>query len=178
MKRIILATIVFLLCFTQVSKAHTGGPFTIIDNQSGSKISLWIPGFAVKFGARFMDEDEAIVELVRSIGSISVNVLEGDFYHEKNADWVNRKIDKMNRNGLENLVSVRTGQENIIVKMKTNKRQVIRKLVCLVDDGETFVLVKMNCRIHPGQLAALMAGADHEGPDKIMQIIGQLGFME
>ena len=59
-----------------------------------------------------------------------------------------RKLNRMEKRNFEDLVSVKSEDANVNLSIRENNRGKIKRLVVLVDEpGETFVYVKMHCRL-------------------------------
>ena len=79
-KRFTLLTLLALLLSAPVFMAATQPDIIprIQDNDKGTRVSLWIPGFLVRLGGRLAGEemDPEVQRIVRKTGSIRVEVSE------------------------------------------------------------------------------------------------------
>ncbi|MEZ5014931.1 MAG: DUF4252 domain-containing protein [Chitinophagales bacterium] len=155
MKKLLL--LIPVLCFTVMAHAGTNG--TAEENEGGTKLNLWIPGFLVQFAADIAEkhvdgEEQAAMHLVQHIGGINVCIREGDAYLDKTDKKMTRKIGKMDKKNYEPLVKVNSSDAKVDLRIKENKKGVIKRMVVLVDEpGETFVYVKMHCRFSNDEIA-------------------------
>lgn len=172
MKKFICFFAITLMVIQANSFAKTEGPLRFSDAASGTKISVWIPGFLIKMAAGFIEEDEDVKDLIRQIGSVSVTVLEGSYYFEKNFGWVNRKVKGLKKHKMESLVKIQSGNELVEINMRVNKRQVIKRIAILVDDGKAFVLLNLRCRI---QLEDLSKFINHDKMVTSANVIESMG---
>jgi len=126
-----------------------------------TKMNLWIPGFLVKMAAEIAEdhvdgEERVAVDFVKKIGNINICIREGEHYQAKTDKKVMRKLNRMEKKEYEELVSVFTEDEKVNISIKENKKGKIKRLVVLVDEkDETFVYLKMNCRIKPEDITML-----------------------
>lgn len=129
------------------------------DGEDGTKLSLWIPGFLVKMAAGIAEEhtDELDASMLKHIGSISIFVREGDAYNGSYDRKAARKVRRLDKRNFEDLVTVYEESTQVHIKLKENKRGVVKRLAVLVDDKEeTFVFVKINCRLTPDEINQLV----------------------
>lgn len=129
------------------------------DHES-TKVSLYVPGFLIKAGAWFVPEkeDNGLKTALKKLRSTSIVVREGRAYEKYNATHkYERKISKMHRQHLEEVVAVNTEEENVSIGLKQNKKDKIRQVVVLVDDGSSsFVFVRLRCNVDLNELKALL----------------------
>lgn len=124
------------------------------DEMSSSKINLWIPGFLMKMAAEIADdhvddiEDEQAIDLLRKFGNTTICIREGEYYKDRTDKKMTRKLERMERNNYSELMSVITAEEQVNISIKENKKGKIKRMVVLVDEKDnTYVFLKMNCRL-------------------------------
>ncbi len=128
-------------------------------DDNSTKLNLWIPGFLVKMVAEIAEdhvegEEAATVEIMRKFGGITISIREGEYYSDKSDKKMTRKLNRMEKRNFEDLLSVKSEDANVNLSIRENKRGKIKRLVVLVDEpGETFVYVKMHCRLTPENIA-------------------------
>jgi len=131
------------------------------DNDSdGTKVSLWIPGFLVKIAANVADDytDEVDMNIIKKIGNVNVFVREGDAYRGNYDKKAIRKINRLERKNYTQLLTVREDETNINIQIKENRKGTIKRLAVLVDDrDETFVFLKINCKLKPEDISNLVS---------------------
>ncbi|MBK7444104.1 MAG: DUF4252 domain-containing protein [Chitinophagales bacterium] len=129
------------------------------DDASSTKLNLWIPGIFMKMAAGIAEEhvdgqDAAAVDLLRKFGNTTICIREGEYYKEKTDKKVTRKMNRMERKNYEALVSINSEGEKVNISIKENKRGKIRRMVVLVDEqDESFVFIKLNCRLEMQDIA-------------------------
>lgn len=63
-------------------------------------------------------------------------------------------MNRMERKNYEALVSINSEGEKVNISIKENKRGKIRRMVVLVDEqDESFVFIKLNCRLDMQDIA-------------------------
>lgn len=122
--------------------------------EDGTKLNLWIPGFLIKMAGEIAEEQADIDdELFNNIGSVTVCVRDGDKYTDKTDKKLLRKLNRLEKKNYENLISVNSEGSTVNIKIKENKKGEIKRFACLVDEAdETFVYVKINCKLSPADL--------------------------
>jgi uncharacterized protein DUF4252 len=143
--------LIILLAFPVLGIGHQtaeGTPF-IKAGDDGTRVSLWIPGFLVRFGAGFIPEtDFEIKQMVRKIGTIRVKVVDGKYFNESLARQAIRQIEAVSgKKSLKPLVETHTPDEHVIIYFRQNKKQEIRKLQIIVLSDDSYVNVRLNCRL-------------------------------
>ena len=150
MKKLLLILPVLLL-ITFSGKSYASDAPKLEDD--ATKLNLWIPGFLVKMAAEIAEdhvegEEAAAIDLMRKFGGITISIREGEYYNDKSDKKMTRKLNRMEKRNFEDLVSVKSEDANVNLSIRENKRGKIKRLVVLVDEpGETFVYVKMHCRL-------------------------------
>ncbi len=158
MKKLLLVLPVFLL-ITFSGNTYASTEPKLEDN--ATKLNLWIPGFLVKMAAEIAEdhvegEEAAAIDLMRKFGSITISIREGEYYSDKFDKKMTRKLSRMDKRNFEELVSVKSEDANVNLSIRENKRGKIKRLVVLVDEpGETFVYVKMHCRLSVDDITKL-----------------------
>jgi len=150
-KLLLLLPVIMLMTFSGNSFASNTPKF----DDNSTKLNLWIPGFLVKMVAEIAEdhvegEEVAAVEIMRKFGGITISIREGEYYCDKSDKKMTRKLNRMEKRNFENLVSVKSEDANVTLSIRENNRGKIKRLVVLVDEpGETFVYIKMHCRLSP-----------------------------
>jgi hypothetical protein len=145
------------------------GGITIKDNEDGQKIALTIPGFIVRMGGWFIpkEEEPELRIIIRKMGTVSVNVTEGSYYRSdiSAGDFQKKKL-KIEKDGYSPLVIMQSEDEKVMVAIKQDRKSRVRKLAVLVDENqETFVYVRLNCKISLAELSKLIESGAIEGLD-------------
>lgn len=157
MKRASLLLLLFFPIVVLASpRAEQVPPF----EEDGTRISLWIPGFLIKTGAKVVSQEEPeLAHIIRHVGSITVNVVEGnklDARHERKAE---RRVNRYQKRNFKPLVTVLTPNEKVQVSMKWRKDR-IKRLVVVVLGEEEYVHVNMKCNFSLPELLHLMEDND------------------
>ena len=140
-----------ILLITFSGKAYASDAPKFDDD--ATKLNLWITGFLVKMVAERAEdhvegEEAAAIDLMRKFGGITISIREGEYYCDKSDKKMTRKLNRMEKRNFEDLVSVKSEDANVNLSIRENNRGKIKRLVVLVDEpGETFVYVKMHCRL-------------------------------
>jgi Domain of unknown function (DUF4252) len=148
MKKWILILLIGLPALGFGNHSYEGTPF-IKDSDDGTKISLWIPGILVRLGAVFIPEmDFEIKHLVRKIGTVRAKVVDGKYFDDALARQAIREIESVSgKKSLKPLIEIHSPDEHIIIYFRQNKKNEIRKLQIIVLSDDTYVNVRMNCRL-------------------------------
>lgn len=129
------------------------------EKEDGTKLNLWIPGFAVKIAGSIVKKHEgkAEGELIKKFGSMNICIREGDKYGAHTDKKMTRKISRLDQRNYEPLVKINADNTTVDVRIRENKKGVIKRFVCLVDEtDEAYVYVKMHCRLKPEEVAGLI----------------------
>ncbi len=127
-----------------------------------TKLNLWIPGFLIKMAAGIAEdhvdgEDAMAVDFIHKIGNMNICIREGEYYSERTDKKVTRKLNRLEKKDYKELVSVYTAEEKVNISIKVNKKGKIKRMVVIVDEkDETYVYLKMNCRISPEDISNLV----------------------
>lgn len=126
-------------------------------------ISVTVPGYVVDIGSWFLDE-KADRQVARKVNKVRTLVFtEGNRSPVTQRDM--RKFEKRaKRRHLEDLVLVRHEKTHVRVMIK-ERRNVIRKIVVLVNDPETFALVSVRGRLHIDEITRLINKYDKDEKD-------------
>ena len=128
-----------------------------------TKLSLYIPGFLMEVGSWFVDREEEpeAKTALSKMRSVSICVREGRAYKDFNASGkYEKKVAKMKRQHFEEMISVRDAGDRVSIQLRQNKKEKIRQVVVIADDGcEEFVFLRLRCNIHPDDLKKIMEGA-------------------
>ncbi len=130
------------------------------DDKGGTKLKLWIPGFLVKIAGKVADNqiEEIDGNMLKHFGSITICVREGKRYSPDTDKKINRKLGRLEKKNYEELLSVNSSITNVSLQVKENTRGIIKRFVVLVDEpGETYVYLKINCRIKANKLPELIS---------------------
>ena len=131
-------------------------------NDDDTKLNLWIPGFLIKMAAGIASdhvdgEDAMAIDFIHKIGNMNICIREGEFYTDKTDKKVTRKLNRLEKKDYEQLVSVFTSEEKVNISIKENKKGKIKRMVVIVDEkDETYVYLKMNCKITPEDISKLV----------------------
>lgn len=168
MKR--LALILGIALVVPLLMGAAGAPMPAVrGGEDGAKVSLRLPGFLIRAGAWFVPAEHAEFKpLIRKLGGIRVLVLDGSWYdREVRPGDFGRTASSLEREGYAPLVGVEGPEERVRLAVRTNRRGLIRRLAVVVDDGESFVHVRLRCRLTAGDLADLMRSGMIEGMDAV-----------
>jgi hypothetical protein len=150
-----------LVFFVIAGSVNAGNSYPPGDEE-GTRLNLWIPVFLIKAAAGMASEYTGEVEAgyLAKMGSISLCVREGNQYNQGYDKKVQRKLNRMEKREFEELITVYDEATEVHIHMRQNDQGVIRRLVVLVDDQtETFVFVKVNCRIKAEDISSLISTA-------------------
>lgn len=152
----------FLLCcfpFVMFAADPQQNNESASDNES-TKLSLYIPGFLLQMGSWFVprEKEPELKTALQKMRSTSIVVREGCAYVDYNASHkYDKKMKKISHQNFEELVSVNTEEENVSVQLRQNKKDKIRQVVVLVDDGaSSFVFLRLRCNIGMNELKQWM----------------------
>ncbi|HNM28410.1 MAG TPA: DUF4252 domain-containing protein [Chitinophagales bacterium] len=136
-----------------------------------TKLNLWIPGVVMRIAADIVEdhmdaEGAATGALLRKFGSINICIREGEAYADRTDKKITRKLDRMERRDYEQLMSVRTDEETVNISIRSNKHDKIKRMVLLVDEkDETFVYLKMHCRLKVEDIPQLVQSMNFDDDD-------------
>lgn len=129
-------------------------------DRESTRLSLYIPGFMMKMGSWFVnkEKDPELKTALKKIRSTSIVVREGDAYDDYNASGkYTKKMKSLERRNFDELITAVDDEEKVSIQIHQNKKEKIRQLVVLVDDGtESFVFLRLRCNIHPDDLKKWM----------------------
>ncbi len=155
-----LFLLIFCLLPGLLSAETPGNSTENMVETSSTKVSLYVPGFLMEMGSWFVPkkQEPELKSALQKIRSTSIVVREGEAYVQYNASRkYEKKINKLDRQQFEELVSVTTEEENVSVQLRQNKKNKIRQVVVLVDDGtSSFVFLRLRCNIGEGELKKWM----------------------
>ena len=122
------------------------------NNSSGdnTKLSLYIPGFLMKVGSWFVKEekDPETKAALTKMRSISICVRDGDAYDEYYSVKYDKKMDHLKHQKFEPLVTVYDNEEKVSIQVKQNKKDKIRQVVIITDDGSSeYVFLRVRCNV-------------------------------
>lgn len=138
-------------------------------DDDGTRIRLWIPGILIKASSGIVKQHAPeAAPFVRMAGTTTIYIAEGNRKSAKH-DRKAARLMKRLRNA-DPLVEVHTANEHVQVVMK-QKRGKIRKLAVTVVEEETFVHVRMRCRIDPKKLGELIKSTGTETIPSLQGVI-------
>lgn len=156
--------LIFLLCIVLIGttlSAQTIGTNNLYQKYRGQKgvVSLYLPGFVMKFAANVADLDGDEDLLLRSVRSIRVLTID-DTERFPDANFVRESRMKPGKGGFETLIEVYDDGEDVMILGK-QKRGKLKELLVLVG-GEENVLVHIRGRLNADMLGSIsnIAGLD------------------
>ncbi len=165
MKKIFALGILTLFIWSASPALHAHAVEPEPEDES-TKLNLWIPGVLIKWVADIADDEmegsEAMaVDFMRHIGSVTICIREGEQYAAQMDNKMQRKLNRMERQDYEQLLSVNTEGERVEMSVRTNKHNTIKRAVLLVhEDASSFVYIKMHCRIKADEVGQLIQAMD------------------
>ena len=155
MKKVIIFIAVFLIVISNATAATILPPIEASEN--GSKVSVYIPGIFFKAGSLFIDkkEDREVRKFVSQIRGARILIREGDYYKSRYDKKYKRIVRKMERKGFDSLLSVHSEGASVDIAIKESKKGKIRQVVLMVDQADTFVLLRIKGNIDLKQLMLL-----------------------
>jgi hypothetical protein len=115
-------------------------------------VAFSLPGFAIEIGAWFIEEKEERA-FVQQVNKVRVLYFEG--YSPVTEKDLKKFDRKAGRKGLEDMIYVRHGKMHARILVKERKN-VIRKIVVLVQSPDEFALVTVKGRLHLNDLGRLI----------------------
>ena len=109
-----------------------------------------IPTFLVKFAINFCDESDDILPFFKGSRSVNIAICEGN--PRKYDESFKRICKSLELLSYQNFVEIIDGDSKITIKALFNDK-IIRELVILIHDNDSFVAVSMNGRIDPKNIA-------------------------
>ena len=141
--------LLLLIILPVISVAENRKTYGANSDRESTKISLYIPGFLIKAGAWFVskEKDAQAKCALKKLRSISLVIREGEAYEAyKSSEKYDKKITKLQRQHFESLVEVKGEDTNASVFIRLNKKQEIRQLAVIVNDGDnSFVFARLRC---------------------------------
>jgi len=114
--------------------------------------SFSIPGFVTKFGALFIDKDDAEMKyLTKKIKGMKIAIAETNENHI-NKNWT---VDQLDPALYEPLMTVKDGQEQVQFLIR-EKKEVIKELLMFVKDEEDSVMLLINGKFTIKQIKKLV----------------------
>lgn len=174
---IVFAIIMVPILISATTIATSDGGFVIKDSGEGTKIALTIPGFLVRLGAWFVpgEQEPELKSILKKLGTVSVQIHEGSFYTDeiREGDF-ERRASKLCRGSLEPMIEMYSDDERIMVAARQDRQDRVRQLAVLVDEGnESFIQVKLKCKISMQELSVLINSGAIEGIDSSTLLIKQ-----
>ncbi|MFN0274639.1 MAG: DUF4252 domain-containing protein [Chitinophagales bacterium] len=129
------------------------------DEEEGTRLNLWIPGFLVKLAGSIVEdhESEAQGDFIKKFGSMTICVREGSKYSERTDKKMTRKINRLDRKNYESLLKVNDAEAKVDLRIKENKKGFIKRLVIIADEpGETYVYLNIHCKLKPGDISTFV----------------------
>jgi hypothetical protein len=162
-----LNLIILLLCFVQVLCAQTESLDRLIRKAkrgASEKIDLTLPGFLVRFGANFINEDDLdgvnIRPLLRKINEVRVVTIEGGQQVQKSD--IREVIQDLRAENFEELITVRDDGSHINILMRERKG-FIRDLLIFVSESSEFVVVDINGKFTMDDINELVRNVEMNG---------------
>jgi hypothetical protein len=127
-------------------------------------ISVTVPGYIVDIGSWFLDE-KLDRKMARKVNKIRTLVFSNDNPNPITERDMKKFGRQAKRRHLEDLVMVRDGKTHVRVMAK-ERRNVIRKVVVLVNTPDTFALVSIKGRLRLDDIMHLINKYDNKDKDK------------
>lgn len=115
-------------------------------------VALTVPGFAIEIGSWFIEEKEERA-FVQHVNKVRILYFEG--YSPVTEKDLKKFDRKAKRKGLEDMIYVRHGKMHARVLIKEHKN-VIRKIVVLVQSPDQFALVTVKGRLHLDDISRIL----------------------
>lgn len=163
--------IILLTIFPMWASASDGQAphFPGSTDDDGTRIRLWIPGILIKAsGGIVKHHAPEAAPFVRMAGTTTIYIAEGSRKTARHDRKAARLMKRMRH--ATPLVEVHTATEHVQVVAK-QKNGVIRKLAVTVVEEETFVHVRMRCRIDPKEIGALIKSSGMETIPSLQTVI-------
>jgi len=140
----------------EAARATTGidfGSFTPSEN--GTFVEIKISKGLINMATRITEESEPeMARILSGLNSIRVNVIEFD---DKDREGIESRVydirNQLDSRGWERVVNVREDKEDVGVYVKLNGEEAIEGLAVTVISGDEAVLVHVDGRIRPEELA-------------------------
>lgn len=125
-------------------------------DDDGTNLSLWIPGILFKTTSLFVkkSKEPEVKSVLRSLGSMKIMVREGTKHKPRFSRKYKRVSKRIKRQNFEELIAVHSEGTNVTISVKT-KRNKIRGFTVIVDESDTFVLLKAKGKIDIKQLTTV-----------------------
>ena len=173
MKRLVFISGLILVFLTTTAFTTFNFEKPSFSGDKGTKVSLWIPGFAFKMGSWFVPkhEEPELKYLLKKIKSLKVKVREGEHYKTAMTKEFHRLNNKLIKQNFEELITVNDEEAKVVVKLKEKANGNISDFVVLVDDREeAFVYVKMKCNLSMKDISKLLKESElFENPMKSLK---------
>lgn len=163
MKKLIIS-LCTLSCLTALPLAAAeeavGGPAqidfgTFTPPEDGTFVEIKVSKSLLNMATRIVEDSEPeMARILGGLNSIRVNVIECDDEHQAEVKARMYDIrDQLARRGWEQVVNVREDQEDVGVYVKLNGEEAIEGLAVTVINSDEAVLVHVDGRIRPEELA-------------------------
>ncbi len=168
MKRITLLLISILIAGTTLT-AQTIETERLYQKYRGEKgvVSVWLPGFVMKFAASVGDLEGAEAEFLRSIRSIRVLTID-DPERFPGVNFTKEADITPGRNGYQVMVQVCADGEDILI-LGRERRGKLKDMLVLVG-GEDNVMVHIKGRMHADMISSIAAIAGVDNLDQLSQL--------
>lgn len=179
---LLVLTVPILGIVLGAAAAGPAGP-RIVDNERGSHIALSIPGFLIRAAGRWIPDapDEARTVL-RQVRGIRIEVREGGYHPGFAADpdafnaqaaekAFAQALAEMERGDYEPMMLVQSADEHIAIHAVVDRKDRIRKLAILADDGESFIQMRLRTKLGAAELGELLEATGFD-KDRIGLSIG------
>ena len=158
-----------LLCICQLAVAQTESIDRLVrkvkrENRSAEKVDLTLPGWLVRFGANFIDDDDLdgidIKYLGRKLGAVRIVTVEGK--RNIQPSDIQRFMTDIRTEGFEDLLTVRDKSDDVRLMIRERK-DFIRNIVLLVNEKSEsgdFVLLSLEGKFSMDDINKMMEKAE------------------
>jgi hypothetical protein len=132
---------------------------------SENSVKVTLPGILVKIGAKIakneVDDNTAreALKYAKHIKKLKVLVLEEDKARNVEKKKVEKLLAGLEKEKYETLVSVRENDTKVKLYIKT-KKDLIRNLIVIVDEGDEFVAVNLKLKLKMEDLTPMLKHTD------------------
>jgi Domain of unknown function (DUF4252) len=137
------------------------------DNRGAEKVDISLPGWLVRFGTNFIDEDDLdgfdVKMLGRKLGAVRIFTLEGKRQIQKSD--IQDFMTDVRAEGFDELLTVRDKSDEVRILIRERK-DLIRNIVIVVDEkseGGDFVLLSLEGKFSMDDINKMMEHAEFNG---------------
>ena len=136
--------------------------YNVEKDNGGFSFRIWVPGFLFNVASWFVprEEEPELKSILKKVGSISLMVKEGHKRKKRFDRKYKRMVAKANRKGFEELMQVNSADAKVSISAKTNRKNIIKKLLITVSADDMFVMVKAGGNFDLNEIAHLAQNAD------------------